>query len=61
MSVLVKQVFALIRKDILQEMRTRESITAMLVFAVMAIVMFNFALRLRVDSFRPLTPARRCG
>ena len=56
MSLFVKQVFALIRKDILQEMRTRESITAMLVFAVMAIVMFNFALRLRVDSFRPLTP-----
>jgi heme exporter protein B len=56
MSLFVKQVFALIRKDILQELRTRESITAMLVFAVMAIVMFNFALRLRVDSFLPLTP-----
>jgi heme exporter protein B len=56
MSLFVKQVLALIRKDILQELRTRESITAMLVFAVMAIVMFNFALRLRVDSFLPLTP-----
>lgn len=56
MPLFVKQVLALIRKDILQELRTRESITAMLVFAVMAIVMFNFALRLRVDSFRPLTP-----
>ncbi len=56
MPLFVKQVLALIRKDILQELRTRESITAMLVFAVMAIVMFNFALRLRVDSFLPLTP-----
>lgn len=56
MPLFVKQVIALIRKDILQELRTRESITAMLVFAVMAIVMFNFALRLRVDTFRPLTP-----
>lgn len=56
MQLFVRQVLALIRKDILQELRTRESITAMLVFAVMAIVMFNFALRLRVDSFRPLTP-----
>ena len=51
-----RQVAALIRKDVLTELRTRESITAMVVFAVMAIVMFNFALRLRVDSFRPLTP-----
>jgi heme exporter protein B len=50
------QVWALLRKDILTELRTRESITAMIVFAVMAIVMFNFALRLRVDTFRPLTP-----
>ncbi len=56
MPLFAKQVLALIRKDILQELRTRESITAMLVFAVMAIVMFNFALRLRVDSFLPLTP-----
>jgi heme exporter protein B len=50
------QILAIIRKDILTELRTRESITAMAVFAVMAIVMFNFALRLRIDSFRPLTP-----
>ncbi len=56
MPLFVRQVFALVRKDILTELRTRESITAMLVFAVMAIVMFNFALRLRIDSFRPLTP-----
>ncbi len=56
MPLFAKQVLALIRKDILQELRTRESITAMLAFAVMAIVMFNFALRLRVDSFLPLTP-----
>ncbi len=56
MPVFVRQVFAIVRKDILTELRTRESITAMVVFAVMAIVMFNFALRLRVDSFRPLTP-----
>ncbi len=52
----LRQIGALVRKDILTELRTRESITAMLVFAIMAIVMFNFALRLRVDTFRPLTP-----
>ena len=52
----LRAALAILRKDALTELRTRESITAMLVFAVMAIVMFNFALRLRVDSFKPLTP-----
>ncbi|MGQ9814272.1 MAG: heme exporter protein CcmB [Candidatus Roseilinea sp.] len=51
-----RQVLAIFRKDTQIEFRTRESTTAMIVFAVMAIVMFNFALRLRVDSLRPLTP-----
>lgn len=52
----LRAAFAILRKDALTELRTRESITAMIVFAVMAIVMFNFALRLRIDTFRPLTP-----
>lgn len=56
MRLAIRQITAIVRKDITLELRTRESITAMVVFAVMAIVMFNFALRLRVDSFRPLTP-----
>jgi len=47
---------AILRKDLLVELRTRESFTAMLVFAVMAVVMFNFALRLRVDTLKPLVP-----
>ncbi|HRA01380.1 MAG TPA: heme exporter protein CcmB [Thermoflexales bacterium] len=47
---------AILRKDLLVEVRTRESFTAMLVFAVMAVVMFNFALRLRVDTLKPLVP-----
>ncbi len=56
MRLAIDQIAAIVRKDIILELRTREAITAMLVFAVMAIVMFNFALRLRVDAFRPLTP-----
>jgi heme exporter protein B len=56
MRVAIDQIAAIVRKDIILELRTREAITAMLIFAVMAIVMFNFALRLRVDTFRPLTP-----
>jgi len=52
----VEQVAAIVRKDLLIELRTREASTAMVVFAIMAVVMFNFALRLRVDSLRPLVP-----
>jgi heme exporter protein B len=51
-----QQVRAIIHKDLLIEIRTRESSTAMLVFAVMTIILFNFALRLRVDSMKPLVP-----
>jgi len=55
MRLAIDQIAAIVRKDIILELRTREAITAMLVFAVMAIVMFNFALRLRVDTFRPVS------
>lgn len=52
----LRRVLAIARKDALAEWRARETVTAMVVFAIMAIVMFNFALRLRVDGFRPLVP-----
>lgn len=56
MRLYIRQILAIIRKDALVELRTRDATTSMLVFAVMAIVMFSFALRLRVDSLRPLVP-----
>lgn len=56
MRLYLRQVKAIVTKDILIELRTREASTAMLVFAVMTIILFNFALRLRVDSLKPLTP-----
>ena len=56
MRLYFQQVRAIIIKDILVELRTREASTAMLVFAVMSIILFNFALRLRVDSLKPLVP-----
>lgn len=52
----LRQALAIARKDALIELRARETLTAMCVFAIMAIVMFNFALRLRVDAVRPLVP-----
>ncbi len=56
MRLYLQQIRAIVHKDILTELRTRESSTAMLVFAVMTIVLFNFALRMRLDSFKPLVP-----
>jgi heme exporter protein B len=56
MRCYLRQVGAIIYKDLLIELRTRESSTAMVVFSVMAIVLFNFALRMRVDNMRPLVP-----
>jgi heme exporter protein B len=53
---MTRTILALIRKDLLTELRTREVLTAMLVFAVMTLVMFNFALRLRAENFRVLAP-----
>jgi heme exporter protein B len=52
----LRPIAALVRKDLLTELRTREVVTAMLVFAVMTLVMFNFALRLRAENFRVLAP-----
>jgi heme exporter protein B len=56
MRLYFRQVKAIVTKDVLIELRTREASTAMLVFAVMTIILFNFALRLRVDSLKPLVP-----
>ncbi|HEY3342360.1 MAG TPA: heme exporter protein CcmB, partial [Anaerolineae bacterium] len=56
MRLYLEQIGAIVHKDITTEIRTREASTAMLVFAVMTIMLFNFALRLRLDSFKPLVP-----
>lgn len=42
-----RQVLALFAKDLLIELRTRESVGAMVVFALLVLVTFNFALDLR--------------
>ncbi|MBX7214044.1 MAG: heme exporter protein CcmB [Thermoflexales bacterium] len=52
----LRAVLAILRKDALTELRARETVISMLVFATLAIVMFNFALRTRVDAIRPLVP-----
>jgi heme exporter protein B len=46
----LRKVLAIVWKDIVAELRTKEMFSAMFVFAVLVIVMFNFAFELRVSG-----------
>ncbi len=43
----VQQVLAIVRKDLWAERRTKENLSAMIVFALIVLVIFNFALELQ--------------
>jgi heme exporter protein B len=53
-----RKVLAIVWKDIVAELRTKEMFSAMFVFAVLVIVVFNFAFDLRVsgDRVRQVAP-----
>ena len=57
MSSYFSALIALVRKDALLELRARESLSAMLLFAVMTLVLLNFGLRLRASGMRELAPS----
>jgi heme exporter protein B len=46
----------IVAKDVATEMRSKEALGAMLVFALLVMVIFNFALELRVDNIRQIAP-----
>jgi len=48
----LRKILAIIGKDIVAELRTKEMFSAMFVFAVLVIVVFNFAFDLRVSGER---------
>ena len=50
-----KAVLAIARKDLAAEFRSRELLSAMLVFSMLVILIFNFALELNVDVRRTVT------
>ncbi|TAK32662.1 MAG: cytochrome C biogenesis protein [Chloroflexota bacterium] len=50
------QVAAIAWKDMLAESRTKEVLSSTFVFAVLVIVVFNFAFELRVETTLPLAP-----
>lgn len=52
-----RAIWALVRKDMVTELRTREILTATVVFALMTVVMFSFGFRARAASVPVLAPA----
>jgi heme exporter protein B len=52
----VRKVWAIVIKDVATELHTREMISAMLVFSVLALLIFSFALDLRGATARAAAP-----
>ncbi len=52
---LLKATFAIVQKDLAAEFRSRELLSAMLVFSMLVILIFNFALELNVEVRRSVT------
>ncbi len=51
-----KAVFAIIRKDIRAELRTKDIFSSMFVFALLAVIVFNFSFELRVPDMKMVVP-----
>jgi len=51
-----RAMLAILAKDIAIELRSKETLSAMLVFALLVAVVFSFALELRVDNARQMAP-----
>jgi heme exporter protein B len=52
----IRSVFAIIRKDLTTELRSHELLSAMLVFALLVILIFNFAIELEPKLRLVITP-----
>ncbi len=52
----LRKVLAIVGKDIATELRTKEMMSAMLVFSMLVILIFNFAFDLRADNMNTLAP-----
>lgn len=52
----IKAVWAVLWKDVIAEIRTREAFISMLVFSLLVIVMFNFAFEPGTEAMREMAP-----
>ena len=53
----MKKILAIVRKDIVTELRTKELFTSMLTFSLLVIVIFNFAFQFSTELVRLAAPA----
>jgi len=53
---MINKVWAIFRKDLLIELRTKDSLNSMLFFGVVVLLVFNFALQSLHDSLRAAVP-----
>jgi heme exporter protein B len=54
--VFLRKTLAIVHKDIIAELRTKEMFSSMFVFALLVIVIFNFAFELRVANIKQVAP-----
>jgi len=47
---------AIVAKDVAAELRSKETLSTLLIFALMIVVIFNFAFELRVENVRQIAP-----
>jgi len=52
----LRKILAIVHKDIIAELRTKEMFSSMFVFALLVIVIFNFAFELRVANIKQVAP-----
>jgi len=52
----LQKVLAIVQKDVAVELRTKEMLSSMFVFALLVIVIFNFAFELRIENVRQVAP-----
>ncbi len=56
MSSYFGKLFSIMKKDVTSELRSREVLSSMFVFALLVIVIFNFAFELRVENREAVAP-----
>ncbi len=51
-----RAIMAIVAKDVAAELRSKETLSTLLIFALMIVVVFNFAFELRVENARQIAP-----
>jgi len=52
----LRAIWAIVKKDVVSELRSKEILSTMLIFVLLALFVFNFAFDLRIDNVRQVAP-----